>query len=388
MYNVKVANIDSQRVLFFADQEFEKLTEDDMISCVLNRQQVWEAIKNPKNRFKGPYGPVLAAIHIQKNWRRFKAYSAYSQLKFLMEKATIIQRKFRLYQLKKSTKNKIRELYKESIAVWREMQDEFKKRWPEIKKQRRIEIHVNSYSISEVQRMTMEKFKQKENAQIARIFSVKDPNVDVIYISPFTLTNDVYKYYLKILELVEIENPEKRFNLVVPENYVKFPGHYSLSQTLLYSPKALKRIQSLIKGRQAYIVPGIVNDYDVKLSIALAVPILCGEPEKTNLYSTKSGAKRIFQQADVPTPIAAYDIYERSEFELSLARLVAHNLFVNTWIFKIDDETNGRGHASLNVETIKTIIELRKKKVEMTESIIEKLLEVLKKVLPKKVKIA
>jgi hypothetical protein len=73
---------------------------------------------------------------------------------------------------------------------------------------------------------------------------------------------------------------------------------------------------------------------------------------------------------------------------LSLARLVAHNLFVNTWVFKIDDEFNGRGHAFFNVETIKTIIELRKKKVEMTESIIEKLLEVIKKVLPKKVKIA
>jgi len=38
MYKVKVANIDSQRVLYFADQEFEKLSEDDMISCVLNRQ--------------------------------------------------------------------------------------------------------------------------------------------------------------------------------------------------------------------------------------------------------------------------------------------------------------------------------------------------------------
>jgi hypothetical protein len=52
---------------------------------------------------------------------------------------------------------------------------------------------------------------------------VKDPNVDVIYVCPFTLTNDVYKYYLKILELVEIDNAEKRFHIVVPENYVKFP---------------------------------------------------------------------------------------------------------------------------------------------------------------------
>jgi hypothetical protein len=60
----------------------------------------------------------------------------------------------------------------------------------------------------------------------------------------------------------------------------------------------LKRIQAIIKsGRsgQAYVVPGLnVTDSDIKLSIALAVPILCGEPEKTNLYSTKSGAKRIF----------------------------------------------------------------------------------------------
>ena len=146
-----------------------------------------------------------------------------------MEKATIIQRKFRLYQLKKSTKTKIKELNKESMGVWREMQEEFKKRWGDIKKQKRVEIHINSYSISEMQRLSVEKFKQKENAQIARIFSVKDPNVDVIYVCPFTLTNDVYKYYLKILELVEIENPEKRFSIIVPENYVKFPQHFSLA---------------------------------------------------------------------------------------------------------------------------------------------------------------
>ena len=44
---------------------------------------------------------------------------------------------------------------------------------------------------------------------------------------------------MKILELVEIEEPEKRFHLVVPENYVAFSNHLSLSQAMLYSPKAL-----------------------------------------------------------------------------------------------------------------------------------------------------
>ena len=87
-------------------------------------------------------------------------------------------------------------------------------------------------------------------------------------------------------------------------------------------------------------------------------------------------------------PIGAHDIYSQNEFLQQLTKLIAHNLYINTWIFKIDDEFNGRGHASLNVESVKTIMELRKKKVEMTESIVRKLEEVMRKVLPKKIKIA
>jgi len=73
---------------------------------------------------------------------------------------------------------------------------------------------------------------------------------------------------------------------------------------------------------------------------------------------------------------------------LSLSRLIAHNLFVSIWLFKIDDEVNGRGHASLSLEGVKSIVELRKKKMEITESVIEKICEVIKKVVPKKTKIA
>jgi hypothetical protein len=116
----------------------------------------------------------------------------------------------------------------------------------------------------------------------------------VIYISPYTLTSEVSKYYAKILELVEIEEPEKRFWTIVPENYVRFHSHMSLSQALLYSPKAYKQVKNLIQYRQAYIVPGKSGDDDMRLSIQLGIPIMCGEPATTSVYSTKSGAKRIF----------------------------------------------------------------------------------------------
>lgn len=118
---------------------------------------------------------------------------------------------------------------------------------------------------------------------------------------------------------------------------------------------------------------------------------MCGEPDETTkniIYSTKSGAKRIFQLCDIPIPMSAYDIQERTEFELALSRLIVNNLDVNIWIFKIDDEFNGRGHASLNVESLKTVMELRKRKVKMNEEIVSRLQVTLSKILPKKVKIS
>jgi hypothetical protein len=57
-------------------------------------------------------------------------------------------------------------------------------------------------------------------------------------------------------------------------------------------------------------VPGIVSSDDIKLSIAFNIPVMAGEPQKQSLYSTKSGSKKIFQLADVPTPVASVDIYD------------------------------------------------------------------------------
>lgn len=82
---------------------------------------------------------------------------------------------------------------------------------------------------------------------------------------------------------------------MVPENVDKFPHHFSLAQVLMYSPRIVKRLLSMVKGKQAYIVPGPVGSDDIKLSIKLQIPILSGEPQKQTLYSTKSGAKKIFQ---------------------------------------------------------------------------------------------
>ena len=107
--------------------------------------------------------------------------------------------------------------------------DEFKQKWPLIKTRRRVEVHINSLSIEEVKRISMEKFLQRENSQLSRIFSLKDPEVEIIYVTPFQMTNDVLGYYMKILEIGEVGNPENRLHIVVPDNIHRFPHHFSLA---------------------------------------------------------------------------------------------------------------------------------------------------------------
>lgn len=142
-----------------ADFDKEKYEIDDFVECITNKNKVLPMIKDPKFKFKGPGGHQMAAIVIQKSWRGYKSSHNFRQLKFLMKKATIIQRKYRLYSLKSKTGKKMKDLRNEQMRLWTIMQDEFKSQWSFIKNQKRIEIHLNSFSMAERKRMTMEKLK-------------------------------------------------------------------------------------------------------------------------------------------------------------------------------------------------------------------------------------
>ena len=57
--------------------------------------------------------------------------------------------------------------------------------------------------------------------------------------------------------------------------------HMSLTQVLLYSPRAIKRIKNFIRGKEAvsYIVPGKVGPEERLLAIKLGIPLLAPDPD-------------------------------------------------------------------------------------------------------------
>ena len=154
-------------------------------------------------------------------------------------------------------------------------------------------------------RSHMDKLETQENAQIARICDISNPNTEVIYVSPVVLSEDLESYNLKLLSLgqegTQTEDICKRLTLITPESLGKFRGkNLSLSTVLLYSPKAMRRIRNLTRGKNAYILPGVVSEDDLAVAEQLGLPILGTDPNTVQLYSSrKAGAIKLFTAAKV-----------------------------------------------------------------------------------------
>lgn len=382
-YEVPLITVDGKKL---ASLDVTNYTDLDLAGCIVNYGAIQHYITDPKLRFIGETGRQLAAVSIQSAWRMHKAHSAYVQLRQLINQAKVIQRAYRKYLLVKRRRHQTASAYKAKCRTWQQIQAKFQSDWPTLSKQKRIEVHLGSLSIAESRRLTMSKLLVRQNLELARVFKVQDPNVKVIYISSLEMTTEVLGYYYKVLEIGDIADPASKVTVITPQPLVLAPRHLSTTRTLLYCQASIKRLKDLLRRQKAYIVPHIMSKDEVELSVMLGIPVLGGDPSQASLCGTKSGSKRVFIEAEVPVPPAAMDIYDEREFYTTLTRLIAKNLHIDIWLFKIDDECGGRGIASLDLSTWKTFKNL-KRAGDLTELQQEALHRALHSFVPSKVNI-
>ncbi|XP_029378322.1 IQ motif-containing protein H [Echeneis naucrates] len=362
-YAVPLAKVSGEGLVKFAhvwDNGWRKgVPVISLLSILENWDEVQGLVLRPGQRFKGEGGIEAAAIHIQSCWRRHVARTAYLRHCRRKWAAGTIAISWLMRTQMRRVRKALQARRFRQLENCRSRAQHLATNWKHIQSSKRTIIHIPSLGYSQSHRVNLRGFDVLQNIQINRLCEIRDENVDVIYVCPHHLGEDILHYYTSLLKstmdeadtcTTEVSSCVRRFVILIPEAVDYFSNYNMCLSTLLkYSPRTLKRIRNLICGKTAYIVGGVAHVDDLAVADELGVPILGPEPTTAQIYSTKSGGRRIFTGAEIDVPPGQGDINSLNQLHEILAELMTQNFEVQRWLFKIDSEYSGRGTAYCDV---------------------------------------
>lgn len=265
-------------------------TATNLIDCILPYEE--QAKDEEPINFERKL-ELNAAIKIQSLFRKGLARVKARKLRIIYRKIKFIQGWIRTYLSKKNFKRKAIDNNNVQYLDFEKLQSRLKEDWEYMKEAGHVELHYNCLGGNELDKLSISKFEQKQNMQIGRIFRAAKRGVEIIYVSSTPVPDDVKRYYYKVLQLINVGNPQRKVHFLVPHKLEDFPPHISIASKILYSKDLIKSVRAIVNGRYCVIVGGTPSNDDIKLATYLQYPILSGNPLKNQVVMNQFQSKEV-----------------------------------------------------------------------------------------------
>jgi hypothetical protein len=184
-----------------------------------------------------------------------------------------------------------------------------------------------------------------EERMLFLLLLLRKPRMRVIYVTGRPVPESVVEYYLGLLPGVIPRQARARLHMVATHD----GSARSLAEKLLERPRVLAEIRGLIPDpARSHMVPYTTSVLERDLALTLGIPLYGADPVLLP-FGTKTGCRRLFEEAGVAHPIGYEDLHGLDDVIDALSRMRAAKPTLGSVIVKLNDGVAGRGNAVVDL---------------------------------------
>ena len=223
---------------------------------------------------------------------------------------------------------------------------ELKQLLPEISRayRQREAVHTSvvipSISVNQEELAKVEGSAFYEERLLFTLIRLMNPLSRVIYVASQPVHAEILDYYLQHLPGIPLNRARQRLMTLCLYDASPKP----LTQKILERPRVLERMRRFIGDpSRAYLTCYNSTVLERRLAVELGIPLNAVDPELLWM-GTKSGSRKVFEEAGVDLPLGTNDLHTRDDVVAALDRLAEARPGIRRAVVKLNESFAGEGN--------------------------------------------
>lgn len=173
------------------------------------------------------------------------------------------------------------------------------------------------------------------------LIRLRNPRARMVYVTSQPVHPMILEYYFQFLSGIPASHAKARLTLLCAHD----DSPRSLTEKILERPRLIERIREGIQDKsRAYLTVFNSTPFERQLAVLLDIPLNGVDPALIH-FGTKSGSRKVFQEAGVPLPFGFEDLRSESDAADALYDLKRRDPGLKRAVVKLNDSFSGEGNA-------------------------------------------